>query len=505
MAEKIKNGEPVILLVQGDDGKLRAVTGLGQDGKMNTVAPTKENSDKFFEINPSGNVLENFYKKFSGQYEKPSHSGLYAVVSSAVDKIAAFFDKIIQVNPDDKVLEPYRVKPEGEQQEQAQGRYQPIDLNKVNWKEAEGLGFAGDDLRDALKAMVYNHKSPGLVDINMNVDGQEFKVQARLSLEEQPDGSYSVKTHPKQEQPDFEKPFMGVTFTEKDIEQFKQTGNGGRVFDLEQVPGGEKVPSLVSLDRLTNRFEAIPLSEINIPQTLKNAQLSEDQQSALKRGEVVLVEGMDKRIKAGEEPSKIDRIVQYNAVNGNFDFRFTQEQREQHRQDRQTKQEQGQDDKPLKTRKVGDIWVRPIQGGVELSKDQFKQLCEGKPVWVEGMQKPQPKQEQGAKQTEATDKKGQKYNAWVWPDPEKGHVRHTSKHPDELKAQGKKVTPAEGHKTQVAVNNDGKTNEATKHSQNEPLKKGQSQPTEKQAEKKEQKEQQRQSPSAPKKGKGRSL
>lgn len=512
MAEKIKNGEPVILLVQGDDGKLRAVTGLGEDGKMKTVDPTKENADKFFNIDSRGNVLENFMKKFSGQYEKPSHTGLYAVVASAVDKVAAFFDKIIQVNPDDKALEPYKLKPDGEQQEQSQGRYQPIDLNKVNWKDAEGLGFSGDDLRDALKAMVYNHKSPGLVDINMNVDGQEFKVQARLSLEEQPDGSYSVKTHPKQEQPDFDKPFMGVTFTEKDIEQLKQTGNGGRVFDLEQVPGGEKVPSLVSLDKLTNRFEAIPVSEINIPQTLKNAPLSEDQQSALKRGEGVLIEGMDKRVKPGEEPSKIDRIVQYNAVNGNFDFRFTQEQREQHRQERQAKQ--GQDEnQPLKARKVGDVWVRPVQGGVELTREQFQKVCNKEAVFIEGMQKQKPKPKEGAQQVEATDKKGQKYNAWVWIDPEKGHVRHTSKHSDQMLAmeakkaaqQGQNVKPAEGYKTQAAVNNEGKTNEATKNSQNEPLKKGQTQPTEKQAEKKEKKEQQRQSPSAPKKSKGRSL
>jgi len=513
MAEKIKNGEPVILLVQGEDGRLKAVTGLGNDGKMKTVDPTKENADKFFNIDSRGNLLENFYKKFSGQYEKPSHTGLYAVVASAVDKVAAFFDKIIRINPDDKALDPYKVTPEGELKPQAEGKYQPIDLNKVNWKDAEGLGFSGDELRDALKAMVYNHKSPGLVDITMKVEGQEFKVQARLSLEEQPDGSYSVKTHPKQEQPDFDKPFMGVTFTEKDIEQFKQTGNGGRVFDLEQVAGGEKVPSLVSLDKLTNRFEAKPLSEINIPQTLKNAPLSEEQQSGLKRGEGVLVEGMDKRVKAGEEPSKIDRIVQYNAVNGNFDFRFTPEQREQHRQDRQTKQEHGQEDKPLKARKIDEVWVRPVQGGVELTREQFQKVCNKEAVFIEGMQKQQPKAKEGAQQVEATDKKGQKYNAWVWIDAEKGHVRHTSKHPDQIRAieakkaakEGQNVKPAEGHKTQVAVNNDGKTNEATKHSQHEPLKKGQSQPTEKQAEKKEKKEQQRQSPSAPKKGKGRSL
>ena len=68
------------------------------------------------------------------------------------------------------------------------------------------------------------------------------------------------------------------------------------------------------------------------------------------------------------------------------------------------------------------------------------------------------------------------------------------------------MTPAAESKTQVAVNNEGKTNEATKYSK-EPLKQGQTQPTAKQVEKKEQKQQQeqKQPPAAPKKSKGRKM
>ena len=106
-------------------------------------------------------------------------------------------------------------------------------------------------------------------------------------------------------------------------------------------------------------------------------------------------------------------------------------------------------------------------------------------------------------------------NAWVWPDPEKGHVRHTSKHPDQIRAikakqatkEGQNVKPGAGHKTQVAVNNDGKTNEATKHAQGkgEPLKSGQTNPTAKQDEKKKESQQRKQSPAAPKKGKSKGV
>jgi len=514
--KKVKNEEPKVLLTQGEDGKLKAIAGE-QDGKLKTVDPKKENADQFLKIDTNGNALENFFKKMAAQFSHPSHTGVYAVTSSAVDKLAVFFDKIIRIDYTDKVLDPYRVKPDGQMPEQGQGKYQPLDLNKLDWKEVEKLGLSGENLQDTLKAMVYGHKSPGLVDIKPVIDGQEFPMQARLSLEQQADGSIKIVTHPKQEQPDFEKPFMGVVFTEQDKEQFQKTGHGGRVFDLEPVVGGEKVPSLISLDKLTNRFEAVALKDIYIPQTLKNAPLSPEQRQGLKDGKPVWIEGMDKRIKQGEQPEKISRFVQYNAANKNFDFKFSDEQRQQFNQNRQAKQGEkaGDEQKIPKARKLGEIWVYSKQGGVQLSREDFTKLCNKEPVFVEGMQAQKPKQQQadasGTQKVEATDNKGQKYNAWVWIDDNKGKVRHSSKHPDQVRAieakkavqEGQNVKPATESKTQVAVNNDGKTNEATKHS-TEPLKKGQTQPTEKQAEKKEQKQEQKPA-TAKKKGKGRNI
>jgi hypothetical protein len=513
MDEKIKNEDPKVLLTRGEDGKMKAIAGEGKDGKLKTVDPTKENADNFLKIDTRGNALENFFKKFSEQLKTPSHTGIYAVSVNAVDKMAAFFDKIIKIDPSDKVLDPYRVTPEGKMQEQAQGKYQPLDLNKLDWKETDKLGLSGQSLQDALKAMSYGHKSPGLIEVRMEIDGKELQAKARLSFEQQPDGTIKIQTHPFQEKPDFEKPFLGVLFTPDEQKQFTTTGHGGRVFELGMTPGGEKVPALVSLDKITNRFEAVPLSEIQIPKVLKGVELSEKQQEGLKNGQGVLVENMDKKQRPGEEPGgKITRIVQYNAVNKNFDFLFTPEQRQQHQQERAAKAEQktGQDNnQPLKARKVGEVWVRPVQGGVELTRQQFKDLLNNKPVFVEGMidQTKLSKQEQGAKQTEATDQKGQKYNAWVWPDQDAGRIRHTSLPPEQWKeAQAKKqAQPAEGFKTQVAVNNEGKTNEATRQL-TEPLKKGQTQPTEKQQEKKDQKQQDgRQSPAKPRKSAGHKL
>ena len=100
--------------------------------------------------------------------------------------------------------------------------------------------------------------------------------------------------------------------------------------------------------------------------------------------------------------------------------------------------------------------------GVTLSDQQYKDLVEGKAVKVEGM----------------TAKSGKSFNAYVRMDKEQNRPRFYKWNPDKKQETGKEkvVAVSEEHKTQVAVNNHGKTNEATKNVK-EPLKTGQTQPT----------------------------
>ncbi|MDR0412963.1 MAG: hypothetical protein LBH61_04080 [Dysgonamonadaceae bacterium] len=65
-----------VLLMADENGKMmKAVAGVDKDGKVKTVAPTKENADSFLQIDARGNALENFCKKFSSQFKNPSHTG----------------------------------------------------------------------------------------------------------------------------------------------------------------------------------------------------------------------------------------------------------------------------------------------------------------------------------------------------------------------------------------------------------------------------------------------
>ena len=77
---KVKSEEPKVLLTQGEDGKLKVITGE-QDGKLKTVEPTKENADQFLKVDTNSNFLENFFKKMSAQFNHPSHTGVYAIRS----------------------------------------------------------------------------------------------------------------------------------------------------------------------------------------------------------------------------------------------------------------------------------------------------------------------------------------------------------------------------------------------------------------------------------------
>ena len=84
------------------------------------------------------------------------------------------------------------------------------------------------------------------------------------------------------------------------------------------------------------------------------------------------------------------------------------------------------------------------------------------------------------------DKEGKSFNAYVRMDKEENRPRFYKWNPDKKQDKGKVEAVAEENKTQVAVNNHGKINEATKDLK-EPLKSQQTQPTEAQQAKQEQK------------------
>ena len=483
MDEKLNPKDKVLLMRdEGEGNKLKVVKGIDKKGKIDAVDPMKAKQTDFIKIDKHADPLENFFKNFFNQAKNPSHTGFYAVTVDMLDKVLSLSDKELEkfrIDPrdylnkeqeqstkkDEKKVVTEKKEEKMEATTEQKTEFKQFDTNRIPESEYQKYGIKPENLEGELKAMSYGYKSPHLVDINPKIEGVDYPMKARLSLEEQADGSLKFVPHPQQQQVDLDKPFQGIMLPNDIKENLLATGNGGRVVELEPRPG-EKVPSLISIDKLTNRLEAVPLDKLTVSQNLKGTELTPEQQQALKKGKKVLVEGMTSKNTIGtDNPRKFDAYVQFNAAKGGYDFSYEGLDRNKYQQN--NKQEQNQNGE-----QQNQVRIPKKLLGVDLDEKQQNSLREGKAVYVQGMLK---------------DAKGEPFNAYVKVNNEKGKLDFFKWNPDKAKKQGADVKVAEGNKTQVAVNSEGKTNEATKNVK-EPLKQGQQKPTENQN--KEQKQQQ---------------
>jgi len=158
-------------------------------------------------------------------------------------------------------------------------------------------------------------------------------------------------------------------------------------------------------------------------------------------GKSVFVEGMTAN--SGKEFSA---HLQVDADKRGIGFRFDQQQ------------EQVQKASEQRQVRIPDSLL-----GKDLTEEQQQKLEKRETIYVSGMK----------------DKKGEDFNAYIKVNDEKGKLDFYKWNPDKAQTKGAEVIPDNKSKTQVAVNSEGKTNEATKGI-NEPLTKEQIQPSEQQ-------------------------
>lgn len=466
MDEKVKDQDVLLVKEKGND-ELKVVAGMEKDGKPKAIDAKEENNPAFLKIDKHGNVLDNFLANFMRQVKDPTRFEFFKAPMDKVGEVVAKLQEAFK-KPDEPAnkatIEMHKVEPQAQGQKQST---HAIDENRIDWSQLERLGVTRETLEKtkSLDAMLNFQKSPVLFPITAKFDDITLKTDARISFRETPDGKLTVAIHALRKEPELERPYFGVKFSDEDKKNLLQTGNLGRVANAEYKQG-EPTPVFLSLDKLTNELVALRADKIKIPDTIKGVTLNDVQKKELSEGKAVLVEGMTS--KNGKEFSA---HVQINADKKGIEFQFDNNGK---------KQEQSQ---PQSQRQADSDGVRiPSKlGGVELTDKQQADLKADKTIYVAGMK----------------DAKGQEYNAYVKVNHEAGKLDFFKWNPD--KAQ--KVTPDDASKTQVAVNSEGKTNEATKKT-DEPLTKGQTQPTEKQAEKQEKKEEKKQEADKPKKSKG---
>ena len=440
---------------ENDAGKLSVVSGIDDKGKLQTTEAKDVHQAAFLKFNNKDGLLKNFMTNFLKQFNEPSRFGLYKVVANNVEQGVASLHNMLQ----------NREKPENKQQlADSQVRFEDflpkqknataIDESKIDWEQLDNLGLTRERLEQSGElAKMLNWQKSNLITIAVPIGDTTIYTDARLAFRTDGEGNIGLAVHPLRKEPQLDFPYMGHKFSPEEKEQLLATGNLGKTIEITPK-NGEPFAAYVSIDPQTNELIALRADRVNIPKEIKGVTLSDAQYKDLVEGKAVKVEGMT--AKSGKS---FDATLQVNAEKKGIEFIFENKQGLKERQ--QHTQQQGAPHKLC---------------GLDLSDKQREALDSGRTLYLKNM----------------VDKEGQPFNAYVKMDKEQNRPRFYKWNPDKKQETGKEkvVAVAEEHKTQIAVNNQGKTNEATKNV-NEPLKSGQTQPTAAQKQKQDEKKQQR--------------
>ena len=504
-----KTTEKDVLIVRDEKtGEISVVAGLNADGSPKRTPAKAENAQSFLQFDRHGDVLDNFFKNFFRQCKEPSRFGFYRVAADQADKLLEVIKDLLKDPEGNKeMLAPHKVDTSGyekkvqeeqsaEKQEQPEQKqddepkkqeemeqkneqnqenpqqaqsnrgYQPIDESKINWKELEEKwGVKRDDLEKSgdLDRML-NYGKSDLVRVAPNFSGEAFELDARLSFKKDGEGNVSLVPHFIRKEQKLDE-YKEHKFSDNDRKNLRETGNLGRVVDIVDRETGEIIPSYISIDRKTNEITDIPASRVRIPERIGKTEITTQERDMLRAGLPVrdkLIERNDGR--------KFVTTLQVNVEQRGVEFvpgtgksPRTAQTQETKGDTSKSQAQGGENAAQTKKEQRRNTWtnedgsIRPISkwSGVSFTDQQKADYVAGKAVKLENV----------------TDKQGFHATMYIKFNPEKGRPYRYDTNPD----NAQQVAPSNESRTQVAVNNDGKTNEATKNLR-EPLQKGQTNP-----------------------------
>lgn len=468
----------ILLVLDKEKMKIQAVKSIDKNGKMETVDPTKKNQSEFMRVDKQGDFISNFFSNFYRQLKDPTKFTFFKVpADKALEKAKEFQKQVDHPTPEgEKQMKKDEVKVEPEHKQENQNnmettqkapenneyRYKP---EQIDWETMNNLGLGKERLEkmNLLEPLLKGFKTNELVPVSLNLGTAVTRMDARLSLQHNDEGKVVVAIHGIRKEPNLNFEFFGHKFTDEDKKNLLDAGNMGRVVDLKNPKTGETIPSIISVDRLTNELIALKIEYIKIPDEIKGVKLNDEQKQTLMDGKPLHLEGM-----ISKKGTEFEATVQFNADKRYVEFLFDRGNSNQ-----QT-QSNGQNNQQNNSQEVPRTFR-----GKELDSEQYDKFKAGQTVYISGL----------------TDKQGKPYQGYITLNKETNKTNFSFQNPDKLKEQAK---PTEAHKTQTAVNSDGKTNEATKNIK-EPL-----QPKQQTPKDKKQQEQQ-EKPQAPAKSKGRKM
>lgn len=369
----------VLLVNDKTKNKIQVVKGLDKDGKLETVPATKKNQNQFLKVDRNGDFFSNFFSNFFSQLKNPTQFTFFKVPELLTIKMANQMQKELnQSGPTHELFLKHQIIEIGKEskkentvaeptKEEGQYNSNKFDIKDVDWDSLSRLGLSKEKLQemDLLEPLLQGYKTKDLVAVNLDLGSAVFSLDARLSLQKNEEGKVVMALEGVKKYPNLNVPLYGHEFSKQDKHNLLKTGNMGRVVDLVHPTTKEMIPSVVSVDRLTNNLVVTRVEKMQLPQEVKGIVLSEQQLQTLKEGKPLLVEGM-----TSAKGNLFNAEIQFNAAKGHIEFLFDNTNKQSQNQ----AQNQSQLSDDLKTFR-----------GKELTEKQQSDLLEGKAVYIKDL------------------------------------------------------------------------------------------------------------------------
>ena len=527
MVQKKKSDEQDVLVVRDEKtGEISVVAGLSRDGTPKRAPAKVENTPDFLRFDRNSDLMDSFFRNFYRQCKEPSRFGFYRIAADQVENLLGVMKELLKDPEANKeILSAHKVdtsnyekeakQSEGQAKEtassddasktQANTEKENVSSEQTNEKENDmeqkpeqtateqqaqtapgvkqnlisgndvnlqelgakyGIDFNSMNEKD-MKALL-NYGKTGLVIVKPTFGGEQIEIQARLSFRKDDNDQLQLVPHFVRNEPKLDVAYKGYTFTPEDKKNLLQNGNLGKVVDFPDKNTGELRPHFISIDRLTNEIVDIPTNKVRIPDTIGKTPITKDDKRVLYSGiplrkEIELANGrkFTPLLQVNVEQRGVEFVPgstrQAQGQKQNGDKKQTADKQEQKAEGDAGGQKKQQDPNHW-LNEDGTIRRLNTYFKKELTEQQKDDYVAGKTIEIK----------------EVPNKNGSgTYTAYVKFDFDKMQPRSYRNNPD-LK-QAKEQIPTNENKVQVAVNEQGKTHEATKHTK-EPLSPGQSAP-----------------------------
>lgn len=308
-----------LLVLRHSNNSVGIVQAVNPSGNLIDVQADRNKVDTVMRIDSSENSFTEFYSDFYHQLKDPSEYSFFKVREFEAQETAKglqeYVDCSSEVERQDlkefevsiEAVETARNQKSAEKDpsvvkngssngssmisNRSQYRYQ---IEDVPWGTMAEMGLDREKLEEigALDALLKGYKTPMLIPILFNDGEAVSQIDARLQLRIDDDGELVIKVHRVCKKVDFRKKFMGHKFTKEDRVNLLNSGNMGRVVDLIDTVTGEIIPSLISLDRLTNELVSLRIEFVRIPDVICGVRLDSEQKQVLRDGKSLFIENM---------------------------------------------------------------------------------------------------------------------------------------------------------------------------------------------------------------------